>query len=132
MSRNYSSTIVAVIVVLFKFSGIRNEMFFDDWLLARNISIVGRTSGVAGCKLYRLNYRTFSVNSISYSIIGTRRSSLTMFLGFGFSPLNDLLLDHRPSFVYIILMNCRYPTGTYQSLRIRSDIRNKFYLHVYD
>ena len=32
MSRNYSSTIVAVIVVLFKFSGIRNGMFFDGWL----------------------------------------------------------------------------------------------------
>jgi hypothetical protein len=31
MSRNYSSTIVAVIVVLFKFSGIRNGMFFDGW-----------------------------------------------------------------------------------------------------
>jgi hypothetical protein len=32
MSRNYSSTIVAVILVLFKFSGIRNGMFFNGWL----------------------------------------------------------------------------------------------------
>jgi hypothetical protein len=34
MSRNYSSTIVAVVVVLFKFSVIRNGSFYDDWRLA--------------------------------------------------------------------------------------------------
>ncbi len=41
MSRNYSSTIVAVIVVLFKFSGIRNGMFFDGWLAYGKIPISG-------------------------------------------------------------------------------------------